>query len=193
MPLIQGQSPDVLLVVVDVQEKLVGAIPEFKSTQAGMLSALQIAETLNFRTLITEQYPKGLGSTIEPVKEALPSHAVHLEKNTFSCWDNEQFRDYVYEKKPDALLVTGIEAHICVQQTALDTVAAGFQCVVPVDAVCSRKDLDQTTAFELMRSKGVAVTTLEAAAFDLLRGADHPAFKAVSKIFKDKGATNTKR
>ncbi|MFA4944782.1 MAG: isochorismatase family protein [Lentisphaeria bacterium] len=176
----------VMLVVVDVQERLVRAMPGFEAgpAQAATLKALRAAGALGLDVVVTEQYPQGLGPTLPAVRAALPAAAKVLAKTTFSCWGDPGFAAAVEAVRPAALLLLGMETHVCVQQTALDSLARGYRPVLLADAVVSRQAADRELALAFLRHAGVAVTSVEAAFFQLLRDAKHPAFKAVSAVFK---------
>ena len=172
------------LVLVDVQERLVNALPDIQPRLPKVITALKAAAALNLDVIVTEQYPKGLGPTLADVRAACPAGAPVIEKTSFSCWGEENFRLALKAKKRQTVVLMGIEAHVCVQQTAFDLLVEAYEVVLLADAVASRNAEDCRIALELMRAKGVWVTTTESFLFSLLGSAKHPGFKAVSALVK---------
>jgi nicotinamidase-related amidase len=162
------------LVVVDVQE---GFRPY--DSFAGVVSAcaklLAAARILELRTLVSEQYPKGLGHT---VPEVGLQDEPWIEKTVFSAARADGFDLAGAEQA----IVCGIEAHVCVSQTVHDLLADGIEVHVPADAVGSRHDIDYERGLERMERAGAVVSTVEAALFELLERAGTPEFKAVQKL-----------
>jgi len=107
-----------------------------------------------------------------------------LQKMTFSCCGSQELLEQINSQKIKQVIVTGIESHVCVQQTALDLLAQEIQVHIPKDAVSSRKELDYQTALERMSSAGVVLTSVEAALFELLQEAGTPEFKKITKLIK---------
>jgi len=172
------------LLVIDVQEKLAPAMDEeaFERLKKSVDLLLTAASLLHVATLATEQYPKGLGSTIDEVKKGLDAlHAPRIEKTCFSACDVSDVPRWLAEKSPRAIVVAGVEAHVCVFQTVRELAARGFDVHVPHDAVASRRDDDRMTALELMRKAGATITTTETIVFDWLQRAEGDAFKQLSK------------
>ena len=179
-------SQGVVLAVIDIQERLVAAMPEFEpAAKNAVVKLLKCAGVLKLETLVTEQYPQGLGPTIPDVAAALPAGAKTFSKTAFSCFGSAEFAAAVDATRPAFLLLAGMETHVCVQQTALDALARGIQPVLLADAVTSRKTSDRETALRLLRHAGVTVTTVEAVIFHLLRDAKAPGFKEISRIFRE--------
>lgn len=174
------------LLVVDIQDRLVNAMSEPDDMIAAATRMLRIANRLNVPVIVTEQYPRGLGPTVEAIRSAVPEEIPVVEKTSFSCLGNARAAAEVDRFRPDTVVLCGIETHVCVQQTALDALDRGFHVVVLADAVLSRRSVDHETALDLMRRRGVAVTTVEALAFAMLRDSQHQAFKDVSRIVTDR-------
>lgn len=170
------------LLVIDVQERLCAAMdPKALERVVNRVSAaVQGARALGLPIVATEQYPRGLGPTLKPVKELL--HEVQpVEKLEFSAWlpaVQEQLRG-----RPQVLVV-GMETHICVFQTVRALAQAGLTPYLAVDGCISRSDVDKAQGVELCRQAGAVVTTVEAALFDALGRAGTPEFKAVSAAVK---------
>ncbi|MDT8391811.1 MAG: hydrolase [Lentisphaeria bacterium] len=173
------------LVLIDAQEKLCRAMADFETMAAKkMIQILEAARILGVGTMITEQYPKGLGPTVPAIKNALSPITPVIEKTSFSCWGSEDFRKAVQAIRPRYLVLIGMETHVCVQQTALDALEEGYRVVVAADAVCSRHAEDREMALACMRARGVTITTVEAIVFDWMRDAGHPKFKPISTLFR---------
>ncbi len=172
------------LVVVDIQERLYSAIPGLEPFMPKIKMLLKAAAELKTPVVVTEQYPRGLGNTLPELKELFQPAWPVLEKTDFSCWGVEAFRRELAAKKVKAVVLMGIECHVCVQQTAFDLLSQGFEVILAADTVASRNAYDRETAIELMRASGVKVTTAEAVVFALMRTAKHPAFKAVSALVR---------
>ncbi|MFP4377084.1 MAG: hydrolase [Spirochaetales bacterium] len=175
---------DSLLLVVDVQERLFPVMSERDAMLSRVVAAIRGAGVLGLPTLVTEQYPKGLGPTLPAINDALESIAP-IEKIDFSCARVDVVRDKIVEADRTTILVCGIEAHVCVQQTCLDLLEEKLQPVVLADCVSSRKPYDRDVAIERMRDAGVMITTLEAALFEMLGAAGTDEFKAISKLVKE--------
>lgn len=174
-------AADTVLLVVDVQEKInrVMAAPGHVVRIEVLLEA---AEVLGLPVVATEQYPKGLGATVAELAERLPHPA--LEKATFSCARDERAVAAVEASGRRRVLVVGIEAHVCVLQTALDLVERGWDVHVPHDAVQSRRLADRDWALQRMAAAGATVTSTESALFELLDRCDTAEFKTVAKLLK---------
>jgi nicotinamidase-related amidase len=166
------------LLVIDVQERLLPRIHEHASVTAQIVRMLRIAAELRIPVTLSEQYPQGLGRTVAEVRAAAED-APTVQKAAFSvCGETAPLERLSNLDRPQ-VVVAGIEAHVCVQQTALDLADNGFQPCVLADAVGSRRAFDRDIALERVRAAGVLVTTVEAAAFELLRRCDSPLFKRV--------------
>lgn len=173
------------LLVVDVQEKLLPKIAESEAVLASVAFLIDVATLLDVPRIATEQYPKGLGPTVSSLVEKLPTP--RPEKLTFSCCGIATLADDLWAQNRFRVVLTGIETHICVQQTALDLIARDFWVYVPVDAVGSRRPLDRDVALRRLESAGAVLTTSEAIAFEWLGSAEHPRFREVSALVRARG------
>jgi hypothetical protein len=171
---------DSVLVVVDVQDKLLAKMPTASALVAAVGFLLDAAHLLNVPARATEQYPKGLGPTTADIARRLP-HPVPA-KTAFSCCGADGFADDLKALGRGTVVLTGMETHVCVAQTAFDLLTAGYRVMIPVDAVGSRHDLDHTTALRRLEQAGAELTTAEAVAFEWAHDAAHPHFKEVSKL-----------
>ena len=175
------------LLVVDMQERLVPAMEPDRPFVAVTAKLLQAANTLKIPALASEQYPNGLGRTV-PELASLVLEAQRYEKMEFSCYANSAIRQALAgvnqgAKRPQVVLA-GIEAHVCVLQTALELVAAGSAVFVVTDATASRRPESRETAFRRMDAAGVTLVTLEMVLFEWLRSAADPEFRAISQLIR---------
>ncbi|MAG93758.1 MAG: isochorismatase [Planctomycetaceae bacterium] len=179
------RSPELLsasssrLVVVDVQERLLPAIPVADALIDNCRTLIRGAQVLDVPVAAIEQYPKGLGPTTPAVAELLDEIP---EKLRFSCGETLQFPD----DDRYQLVVCGIEAHVCVQQTVLDFLSQGYRVYVPADVVASRAQLDRQFALDRMTSSGAIITTLESILFEWCEIAGTKSFKQISQLVKDR-------
>ena len=173
-----------VLILIDIQERLITAMSGMDSCLKKSQLMLNAAKTLKLDTIVTEQYPRGLGDTIPALKELFADKLPIIEKTTFSCCGETQFMIELEKKKRRSIAVMGIETHVCVQQTVLDALTEGYQVFVLSDAVTSRSTEDRHVALELMRDAGAVITTVEAYLFMLMRDAKHPSFKTISKLIR---------
>jgi len=173
---------DTGLLVVDVQEKLLAAIPAGRRIVWNVRRLIDGAKILGLPVAATEQYPKGLGATAAELAQRLNSIPSKL---TFSCGGcPEIFRDF-QARGVRKILLTGVETHVCVEQTAFDLLSDGWSVLVAVDAVGSRFEIDYRTALQRMDSAGATLTTTEAALFEWCRVAGTPEFKQISRLAQE--------
>lgn len=147
---------------------------------ANIRRLIEVARLLQVPILVTEQYPRGLGPTVPELRDLL-AEATILEKLTFSCCGIESFLRELQRLQAQKLLVVGMETHVCVLQTVLDCLAAGYPVHVPNDAVCSRFTNDWRTGLARLAAAGTVVTTTETALFELLERAGTDEFRAARK------------
>jgi nicotinamidase-related amidase len=171
------------LLLIDFQERLFPHVHEYQRVLSRVDLLLFAANLLQVPVLVTEQYPRGLGKTIEEIRNALP-HSHPLEKMDFSCVPALGFRERLSSLHRDQIVLAGIEAHICVAQTALDLVAQGEQIFVVADATASRRLLDAQTAMQRLERSGATIITAEAVVFEWLRRAGTEEFKALQPKLK---------
>ncbi len=174
-----------ILVVIDFQEAQTRIMPPEvgKSLIRNIKILIAFAKRLDIPILATEQYPKGLGRTIPEVQSELGS-IVPVEKITFSCCGTLGFADQLKELRRNQILLTGIEAHICVLQTAADLLRRNYEVHLIADAVGSRKKLDWEVSLRWIEKKGAIISTTEIIAFQLLKEAGTEDFKQLSKLLK---------
>jgi nicotinamidase-related amidase len=170
------------LVVIDVQEGFRQIIPEFERIAANIAIAVRGSAMLGVPVVVTEQYPRGLGHTVDVIKDALPETASIVEKTAFSSCGAGAFVERL--AGVEQIVVCGLETHICVSQTAHDLVDRGLQVHVLTDCVCSRFDHAKSAGLAKMQIAGVIPATIEMAFFELMRDSKHEQFKAVQGLIK---------
>ncbi len=168
------------VIVIDVQEKLVAAIDQSERLIDSIARLLESARLFHVPITGTEQYPQGLGKTVSLLGDYLDHPC---EKKRFSCVESLQL-SAAGEREDGRFraVLVGIEAHVCVQQTAFDLQSLGYEVIIPVDAVRSRHELDCSTALRRLENSGTTLTTIESLMFEWCATAEDPHFKAVSKI-----------
>ena len=175
-------SSDTALLVVDVQEKLIGHIPGNQRLVWNIRRLIDGAKLLHLPVVATEQYPRGLGPTTSELAQRLGEIP---EKMTFSCAGCPEIFEDLARQGVHKVLVVGIETHVCIQQTVLDILSRGFRVYVAVDAVGSRFSQDRDVALRRMESAGASLTTTEAALFEWCEVAGTPQFKQISALVRE--------
>jgi nicotinamidase-related amidase len=178
------------LCIVDVQEKLAAAMPEkvSKGTLRNCLNLIESARVFELPIVVTEQYSKALGRSLPVVAEAvlrLPSEQVFVfEKTRFACPGQRGFDTWVRKSGRPQWILTGMETHVGVYQTARGMVDAGLEVHVPRDAVVSRTMANWEIGLQLINRCGAVVTSTETVIFDLLKDAANDEFALLSKLIK---------
>jgi nicotinamidase-related amidase len=166
------------LVVIDLQEAFAKAIPAFEQVARGAATLIRGADALGLPVIVTEQYPRGLGSTVPAVAAALPAGVEPLEKVCFAASEADGF-DLAGREQA---LLCGVEAHVCVSQTALDLLQRGVEVHVALDAVGSRFEENRTAGLRKLERAGALLTTVETALFELVGRAGTDEFKEVQRL-----------
>lgn len=177
------RKDDTLLVIVDIQTKLLSVIFEKERLVSACRKLIQAAKLLEVPMVVTEQYPKGMGPTDPGILEVLDDLGA-VEKLSFSCCGVDDFNKRIAGLEKKQIVVIGIEAHVCVLQTVHDLLHQGYSVYVPYDAVSSRKEDDYTNALNRMRQAGAVIGSVESAVFELLEKAGTPVFKRASELIK---------
>lgn len=172
------------LVIIDIQERLAPAITHQAVALKATLLLVAAAQRLNIPVSVTEQYPKGLGQTVAPLRDALGSGARTFEKMHFSAMRETAFAQHIAATKRKTLVVCGMEAHVCVLQTALDAKAAGYDVALVSDAVGSRTEESRATALTRATQAGLTLVTAEMVVFEWLQRAGTADFKALAPLLK---------
>jgi nicotinamidase-related amidase len=177
------KKEDTVFICCDIQEKLFAVMHGKESLAKNAAILVQAAKILEIPLIVSEQYPKGLGKTIPEVAGHFQPHTKIIEKLEFSALRNEKFHISI-PKPPHALVIFGIETHICVLQTALDAKAAGYEVHVAADATSSRASENWRLGLDRMGQSGIFITPTETILFQLLEKAGSEQFKAVQSLIK---------
>jgi nicotinamidase-related amidase len=175
------------LLIVDVQDKLLEAMSAKTRLVERGVRLVQAAKALVIPITVSEQYPKGLGHTVEAVRWSLPNSASVMEKIEFSCAKNEAIREHLHELRRQGrsqVVIAGIESHVCVAQTALDLEGQGFDTFVVADAVSSRSKTSKKLALARLLRAGVDIVDSEMVIFEWLGQAGTPEFKELQALVK---------
>lgn len=173
------KKEDSCLLLIDVQEKLTPHVQNSESLIARCEWLLRLATELSVPHVISEQYPSGLGVTVEPLRR----FGAALDKVHFSCGRDTRLINHLQQLKKTQIVLIGIETHVCVLQTALDLCEAGYQVFVVVDAVNSRHELDHHYGLKRIKQSGGFLVTSEMVFFEWVEKAGTPEFKALSKAY----------
>lgn len=171
------------LVVIDIQDKLNPVMFDPARAPAGAAKLLVGAEIIGVPALLTEQYPKGIGPTVDDLQDFMPS-GCPIEKTTFSCVADDAFSARFRELDRTQAVIAGIEAHVCVLQTALHLLAEGIDVFVVEDATASRTPENHRAGLERIRDEGGRIVTVEMVLFEWLKRSGTPEFKQVSQLIK---------
>jgi nicotinamidase-related amidase len=174
---------DTVLTVVDVQGKLARIVDRPEQTLQRIARLVHAADILDLAVAWTEQAPQKMGPTEESLRALLEPRRP-LAKTAFSCCGDAAFVRFLQETGRRQVLLAGIEAHVCIYQTAADLLERGFEVHVAADAVSSRNPEDKTVALDRMRSEGAVVTSTEMSLLELVRDASHPAFRDVHRLIR---------
>ena len=177
------KKEDTIAVVIDVQKRLYPFISENEKLTENIVRLIKGLKAIGIELLVTVQYTKGLGETIEPVSEALGEFNA-MEKMSFSCCGDNNFIEAVKKSGKKNVIICGIESHVCVLQTVIDLVENGYKPVLIEDCVSSRSLNDKKIAVERMRQEGAIISTYESILFELLAVSGTDTFKEISKIVK---------
>ena len=171
------------LLIIDIQERILPVINNYQLVVENTLKLIKGFKVLGLPIYFTEQYPKGLGPTSRSILDEL-GDLKPFDKMSFSCSGAGELFNEFKQKNLSQIVVCGVEAHVCVQQTVLDLIENNFQVNLAADAVSSRKEMDYRTALERMRDHGAEITTIESILFELLNVCGTPQFKEISKLVK---------
>ncbi|HRY37983.1 MAG TPA: hydrolase [Smithellaceae bacterium] len=172
-----------VLILIDFQGNLAQAMYDKENLFANNVKLIQGFQALNLPILATEQIPEKLGPTIPQLANEM-SDVKPIAKETFSCWANASFRDRLESLTRRHVVLTGIECHICVYQTALDLMSNGYNVHLVADAVSSRTPQNRDVGVSAIKSAGAQITSTEMVLFELLRTAADPKARDIFKIVK---------
>ncbi len=175
------------VVIIDVQEKLVAAMPKGTELVANVRWLADAARLCGVPIHVTEQYPQGLGPTVAGLHEFAVDR---LSKLRFSATELLGWPPALSDPDGrDQIILAGVETHVCVLQTAFDLLALGYRVTIAADAVASRRDFDQQIALQRLRDAGATIATMEAIAFEWMETAADPQFRALSLLAKNRGGS----
>ena len=174
------------LLIIDIQSRLTAIMPGkvLERLKRNTSLLLKAANLLPVPVFATQQYPDGLGPMEEEIQAVLPKDYKHFDKTCFSCTDASGFMDTLAATGKRQVVITGIEAHICVLQTAFALHSAGYDVFVVGDAVSSRQRENYENAIQRLQASGVTICNTESVLFEWLRDARHPHFKTLSTLVK---------
>ncbi len=172
-----------IALIIDIQERLVPAMADQEMLIDNCKRLVCGLQELAIPLIVTQQYTKGLGGTVEEIKSLIPDFQP-FEKRDFSCYDEPAVAEKLKDSGAKNIIICGIESHVCVLQTAIDLKEAGFVPVVVMDCVSSRNLDNVDLAAERFRHEGIMMTSCESILFELTRSSTATAFKAISKIVK---------
>lgn len=176
----QGNS---IGLVIDIQERLFSVMhskDQLLERSKILIEGLQI---LSVPLLFTQQYSKGLGETHSEISSLIENFSA-IEKSVFSCYDEPTVVEALEESDNTNVIICGIEAHVCVLQTAIDLKNSGYTPIIVVDCISSRKNLDLDIALLRYQQEGILVTSSESILFELTRSSKAPEFRSISKLVK---------
>jgi len=179
---------DTAIVVVDVQERLATVMPRRDETVGAIVLLVRTAGALGVPVIVTRQNPDGLGDVVPEIADAVPPGAPVINKTAFCCCAEPSFVAALEATGRRQVVLVGMEAHICVSQTALALVASGHAVHVAHDAVCSRRDAERDGALARLRAAGVEVTSAESATYELVGRAGTDDFRTVLRFVKERDA-----
>jgi nicotinamidase-related amidase len=169
--------------IIDIQERLFPVMFEKEKLLTNCKTLIEGLIELNIPLLVTQQYTKGLGETLEEIKQVIPDFK-SIEKRDFSCCDETQVVEKLKQLNAKNVIICGIESHVCVLQTAIDLKDLGLNPIVVMDCVSSRSIENLELAKERFRHEGIMMTSFESILFELTRSAGAPEFRAISKLVK---------
>jgi nicotinamidase-related amidase len=177
------KKEETVLVVIDVQTMLWEVIFEKERVLSQNKKLIEAFKIFDLPIILTEQYPLGMGRTHPEILELL-KETEKFEKLSFSCLKKDEFSQKLFSLKRKQIVLTGIESHICVLQTAYDLLEKNFSVFIPYDGVSSRKKTDWENALQRLQKEGVIIGSVESFIFELLESADTPLFRKILKIVK---------
>jgi nicotinamidase-related amidase len=177
-------SQHAALVIIDMQDAFRSKISDFAETAARIALFAHAAQLLHVPTIVTEQYPRGLGHTADEILAVLPPALEAVEKTAFSSCGAQVFINELERTRARQVIVCGIEAHICVNQTTHDLLARGLSVHLLTDCITARAHANKQVALTKMQMSGAVPSSTEMALFELVRDARHEQFKAIQNLIK---------
>jgi nicotinamidase-related amidase len=172
------------VVVTDIQTSFLSLLPEDRSWIQRLCSLVQVPKKLDVPVLITEQTPEKLGSTVDPIRQALPEAEI-IPKSTYNSLENEHVMEWIEGHDLQQIVFTGIMTNVCILQTTIHACRTGYQVHIPSDGCAASSEEDHWWALRRMERAGAVVTTLETVAHEWLKSPDHPAFSDLLPVLKE--------
>ncbi|TJX15448.1 hydrolase [Tissierella creatinini] len=176
------EREDSVLLIIDIQERLVPVMKHKDQVIKNSVILVNAAKEMNFPVIATEQYPKGLGSTVPELLDLIDKENIYA-KNSFTAYTDE-VKEALKSLGKKKVIITGMETHVCVFQTARDLINDGYQVYLVKDGVASRTKDNFLNGLDLIKSLGAVITNTETVVFDLLKVSGTPEFKVMSKMIK---------
>ena len=177
------ERDDAIFVAIDFQERLLPAMHDCEQLEARVVKLVKGMRELGIPMIVTQQYTKGLGPTVPSIAEAIGDFTP-VEKTSFSCLGENTFVEAIESSDKGTVILAGIEAHICVEQTAIDLLRDGYEVALVTDCVQSRDPKNKEITLQRLAQAGVILTSFESVLYELLGGAKAPEFKAISALVK---------
>lgn len=174
---------DTMAIVIDIQEKMIPVIKDKESIINNTITLLKGLQVLEIPIMVSRQYPKGLGDTIEEIKE-VTKEAPILDKIEFSCFDNTEMKAFIEKSGKKNIIICGVEAHVCVLQTVVDLSAHGFKPILIDDCIGSRTENNKKVGVKRALAEGAFLSSYESILFELLRVSGSDVFKKISVLVK---------
>ena len=175
---------DTLALIIDYQDKIVPAMNKKEELLQNTQKLIEGLKILGVPSIVSQQYTKGLGMTIPEIKELYGEEFSYFDKKTFSCMDDADISEKLASSNKKNIIVCGIEAHVCVLQTVIDLISAGYNVILVEDCISSRKKHDKKIALQRMQSEGAILSTYESILFELTRVSGTDTFKQISRLVK---------
>lgn len=172
------------LLIIDVQEKLISQVERPCEILYAIQQMIQCFKILQLPIYVTEQYPQGLGDTVVAIKSCLEPEQKYFNKTSFSCLGDPLIKQHLLASSTKQWILVGMEAHVCVLQTAKDFLAEGEQVIILNDAITSRSFYNFSTAIAELRDCGARISSVETVLFELLHDSQAAEFKQISQLIK---------
>jgi len=180
----QIEIENTLLLVCDIQQIFKDKIHNFENLVYNVKNMINVAKILDIKIVVSEQYPKVFGNTIDEIKNILPEHTSIIEKKKFSMV-NDSLLELINKEKIKSVILLGIESHICILQTSLELKSLGIDVHIMEEGISSQNKKDKDSALKRMLQSSIFITMFESLTFQLLKTSSHCKFKEIIKIIKE--------
>lgn len=175
---------DTLALIIDFQERLLPVIHDSETVIQNSSILVKGLKALGVPMITTQQYTKGIGMTVTGIMDSMGDDFTYYDKVTFSCAEDTEILHKIEESGKKNIIISGVEAHICVLQTVIDLISKGYNVILVEDCIGSRKENDRAVAIQRAAAEGAILTTYESILFELTRVAKTDVFKTISKLIK---------